>query len=81
MSNSRNSNSLLFQPLKIAAGKIQLQHRVILAPLTRNRCVPLDNETPNRHWYPDALLVEHYSQRATEGGLLITEGIAPSLQV
>lgn len=79
------SESQLFKPLKIANGKIELSHRVVLAPLTRNRCVPLKLEStaenPNRIWYPDDLVAEYYSQRATFGGLLITEGIQPSLQV
>jgi 2,4-dienoyl-CoA reductase-like NADH-dependent reductase (Old Yellow Enzyme family) len=76
-------SSKLFTPLKIANGKIELKHRVILAPLTRNRCVPLEKSTPeapNRYWFPDELVVEYYRQRTTDGGLLISEGIAPSLQ-
>jgi 2,4-dienoyl-CoA reductase-like NADH-dependent reductase (Old Yellow Enzyme family) len=79
-----NSTSKLFQPLKIASGKIELKHRIVLAPLTRNRNAPLQQSTPevpNRHWFPDELVAEYYRQRATDGGLLISEGIAPSLQV
>ncbi|GAB2225183.1 hypothetical protein Droror1_Dr00005974 [Drosera rotundifolia] len=53
----------LFSPYKL--GKFQLEHRVVLAPLTRCRGI---NGLPN-----DAH-VEYYSQRATPGGLLITEG-------
>ncbi|KAI1390252.1 FMN-linked oxidoreductase [Hypoxylon trugodes] len=78
-----NSQSKLFQPLAIANGNITLKHRVILAPLTRNRGTPNSHSTPenpNRIWVPNDLLVEHYSQRATDGGLLITEAIPPSLE-
>ncbi|KAF1815649.1 oxidoreductase [Eremomyces bilateralis CBS 781.70] len=80
---STRSQPLLFQPLKIANGTIELKHRVILAPLTRNRGVPVFEDTPekpNRDWYPDELVTEYYQQRATEGGLLISEGLPPSLQ-
>ena len=73
----------LFTPLKIANGTIELQHRVILAPMTRNRGVPLSEgteETPNRIWLADDLVALYYSQRASRGGLLITEGIPPSLE-
>lgn len=77
--------SKLFQPLDIANGKIQLKHRVILAPLTRNRGTPLNAnstaENPNRVWLPNDLMAEHYSQRTTDGGLIISEGIPPSLEV
>ena len=79
------SHSKLFQPLEIAGGKITLKHRVVLAPLTRNRGVSLNlqgtAENPNRLWYPDDLMVEYYRQRTTDGGLLISEGIPPSLEV
>lgn len=81
----QNGDSKLFQPLAIGNGKIKLKHRVILAPLTRNRGVPLNEnstpENPNRLWYPGDLAVEYYRQRATDGGLLITEGSPPSLEV
>jgi 2,4-dienoyl-CoA reductase-like NADH-dependent reductase (Old Yellow Enzyme family) len=78
------ADSKLFQPLTIANGKIQLKHRIVLAPLTRNRGLPLTEgtaETPNRIWYPDELVATYYRQRATDGGLLISEGLPPSLEV
>ena len=79
-----HSNSRLFQPLAIANGKIELKHRVIYAPMTRNRGLPLinsaSNQSPIRAWYPDKLMAEYYGQRANEGGLLISEGIPPSQQ-
>lgn len=87
--DEKRAQSRLFTPLKIANGKIELKHRVVLAPLTRNRGLPLlvspnaslGPENPNRVWYPDDLVAEYYGQRASEGGLLISEGLPPSLQV
>ena len=69
MTISRMTPSL-FQPIKV--GTIDLEHRVVLAPLTRLRA---DDE----HVHTD-MAVEYYSQRAsTPGTLLITEAtfIAP----
>ncbi|KAK9715675.1 hypothetical protein RND81_06G181700 [Saponaria officinalis] len=57
----------LFSPLQL--GKFTLSHRIVLAPMTRCRAV---NGIPNE------ALVMYYSQRATHGGLLITEGCAIS---
>lgn len=77
------SSSKLFTPLKIANGKIELKHRVIMAPMTRNRGVPLAEgtpEAPNRVWLTDDVGALYYGQRASPGGLLITEGIPPSLE-
>jgi 2,4-dienoyl-CoA reductase-like NADH-dependent reductase (Old Yellow Enzyme family) len=75
----------LFRPLAISNGALTLRHRIIHAPLTRNRGVPSNPistpENPNRIWVPGDLIAEYYSQRATEGGLLISEGIPPSLEV
>ncbi|PYH97286.1 FMN-linked oxidoreductase [Aspergillus ellipticus CBS 707.79] len=80
----QGAGSKLFEPLNIANGKITLSHRVVHAPLTRNRGVPLNTtstpENPNRIWYPGDLMVEYYRQRATPGGLIISEGIPPSLE-
>jgi hypothetical protein len=85
ITTEQKADSQLFQPLEIGNGKIKLKHRVILAPLTRNRGVPLNEkstpEEPNRLWYPGDLAVEYYRQRTTDGGLLITEGVPPSLEV
>jgi NADPH2 dehydrogenase len=56
--------SKLFQPIKV--GDIHLQHRAILAPLTRNRAD--DQHVPLPH------VAEYYGQRAsTPGTLLISE--------
>ncbi|KAG2199240.1 hypothetical protein INT47_010615 [Mucor saturninus] len=57
------STPALFSPIKI--GKNQLEHRVVLAPLTRFRA--------DENAVPTDLQVEYYAQRATKGGLLITE--------
>jgi N-ethylmaleimide reductase len=63
-------NSKLFSPLQV--GPYTLGHRVVMAPMTRMRAE--DGMTPGK------LMTEYYSQRATRGGLLITEAtvISPS---
>ncbi|KAG1168632.1 hypothetical protein G6F70_004218 [Rhizopus microsporus] len=53
----------LFSPIKV--GRHVLQHRVVLAPLTRTRAT--------LEAVPNDLLVEYYKQRASNGGLLIAE--------
>lgn len=79
----KGAASKIFTPLKIGNGTLTLSHRIVLAPLTRNRGIPLKKdatvEDPNRIWYPDSLQAEYYAQRATPGGLLITEGLPPNL--
>ncbi|ORY90364.1 hypothetical protein BCR43DRAFT_464278 [Syncephalastrum racemosum] len=55
--------SKLFQPIQLGAH--QLKHRVVLAPLTRLRASPAAVPTP--------LVAEYYKQRATPGGLLVSE--------
>jgi 2,4-dienoyl-CoA reductase-like NADH-dependent reductase (Old Yellow Enzyme family) len=81
----KGKDSSLFQPLTISNGNITLEHRVVHAPLTRNRGEPLQSTStpdhPNRIWVPGDVVVEYYSQRATKGGLIISEGIPPSLEV
>lgn len=49
-------------------GKMLLKNRVVMAPMTRSRCI---NNMPNQ------LVETYYAQRA-EAGLIITEGISPS---
>lgn len=61
----------LFSPLNI--GVHTLQHRVIMAPLTRMRASPLDA-------VPSPFAAEYYGQRASEGGLIITEATQISVQ-
>ncbi|VDB85545.1 unnamed protein product [Peniophora sp. CBMAI 1063] len=56
--------SKLFQPIRV--GTVQLAHRVVLAPMTRNR--------NTEDHVPTNLNLEYYTQRAaTPGTLLITE--------
>ncbi|NGZ85096.1 alkene reductase [Duganella aceris] len=55
--------SKLFSPFQL--GRYTLQHRVVHAPTTRLRANPDDS--------PSDLMVEYYSQRASAGGLIITE--------
>ena len=53
----------LFAPFQL--GPYPLAHRVVMAPLTRMRAGPGEVPTP--------LMATYYSQRATSGGLLISE--------
>ncbi|KAI0284118.1 FMN-linked oxidoreductase [Russula brevipes] len=58
------ATSKLFQPIQL--GEITLQHRVVMAPLTRYRA-------NNKHTHTD-LAVEHYATRASvPGSLIISE--------
>jgi N-ethylmaleimide reductase len=54
----------LFSPLRI--GPYRLQHRVVMAPLTRMRA-------ERSSFAPRELNAEYYRQRATPGGLIIAE--------
>jgi N-ethylmaleimide reductase len=62
--------STLFSPVKI--GPYQLSHRVVMAPLTRMRSDPGD--------IPSDLMVEYYSQRASKGGVIISEATPVSIR-
>jgi N-ethylmaleimide reductase len=57
----------LFTPVQI--GDITLKHRVVMAPLTRLRAT-----LPGG--VPSDLMLEYYRQRASEGGLIVTESTA-----
>ncbi len=59
--------SKLWNPVKI--GKLELKHRLGLAPMTRSRAKPDGT--------PSDLAAEYYAQRASLG-LLISEGVQPS---
>ncbi|RKK84266.1 hypothetical protein BFJ69_g2050 [Fusarium oxysporum] len=65
-----SQTSKLFKPIKV--GALDLQHRIVLAPLTRGRADALG--------VPASYAADYYSQRATPGGLLITEGTFISLE-
>jgi N-ethylmaleimide reductase len=64
------SESKLFTPVRI--GPIQLKHRVVMAPLTRSR-----SEQPGD--IPGKLMLEYYTQRASDGGLIISEATTISV--
>lgn len=60
----------LLSPLRI--GSMQLQHRIVMAPLTRLRSTQ-PGDVPNQ------LNAAYYSQRASNGGFLISEATQISL--
>ena len=62
-----SSSSSLWQPFTV--GRLELPHRLALAPLTRSRA--------NSDGTPSELAATYYSQRASLG-LLISEGTQPS---
>ena len=57
----------MFKPVTI--GRLQLEHKVVLAPLTRMRAT----KEADGVFYPGDLNVEYYSQRASKGGFMLTE--------
>ena len=65
------TTNALFTPWSI--GPIELKHRIVLAPLTRIRA-DIDTLDPN------PMMGEYYEQRASDGGLIITEATYPSAQ-
>lgn len=50
-------------------GRIELKNRAVMAPMTRSRAI---GNVPNE------LMATYYAQRASDAGLLITEGTSPS---
>lgn len=64
------STNKLFIPVQ--AGAMQLEHRVVMAPLTRSRSVQLGS-------IPGDLMLEYYTQRASEGGLIVYEATPISI--
>ncbi|HET6217806.1 MAG TPA: alkene reductase [Acidobacteriaceae bacterium] len=60
----------LFSPVQV--GPFTLSHRVVMAPLTRSR-----SQQPGD--IPSDLMVEYYGQRASEGGLIISEATTISI--
>ena len=63
-------DAVLFRPLQV--GRIFLKHRVIMAPLTRSRSIQPDS-------IPGDLMARYYTQRASDGGLIIAEATNISL--
>ncbi len=57
--------SQLFSPINI--GPFTLKHRIAMAPLSRLRS--------DAGGMPTALAAEYYGQRASEGGLIVSEGV------
>ena len=57
----------LFEPLRL--GDIDLNNRIVMAPMTRSRAGQNDE--------PTQLTINYYAQRAS-AGLIITEGVYPS---
>ncbi|TPX59392.1 hypothetical protein SpCBS45565_g07739 [Spizellomyces sp. 'palustris'] len=60
--------SLLFSPIQV--GDMHLKHRCVMGPMTRSRS---PGEVAND------LNAEYYAQRATDGGLIISEGTSCSV--
>jgi N-ethylmaleimide reductase len=60
----------LFTPIQV--GSMELEHRVVMAPLTRSRSVQPGS-------IPGDLMLEYYSQRASEGGLIVSEATSISI--
>jgi N-ethylmaleimide reductase len=60
----------LFTPIQV--GPLSLTHRVVMAPLTRAR-----SQQPGD--IPSDLMVEYYGQRASNGGLIISEATTISI--
>src|SRR5271163_3217547 len=65
-----NTERKIFTPVKI--GAVNLKHRVVMAPLTRSRSVQPGD-------IPSDLMLEYYSQRASDGGFIISEATSVSI--
>jgi len=64
------TTATLFTPVEL--GPMQLKHRIVMAPLTRSRSIQPDS-------IPGDLMKEYYTQRASNGGLIIGEATNISL--
>ncbi|RXH26309.1 NADH:flavin oxidoreductase [Bradyrhizobium nanningense] len=62
--------SRLFTPTQV--GPYRLSHRIVMAPLTRMRSDPGD--------IPSDLMVKYYTQRASDGGLIVSEATPVSIR-
>lgn len=58
----------LWAPL--ALGDVKLEHRLVMAPMTRSRS--------SREGVPTDLNVTYYAQRAADAAMIVTEGVQPS---
>jgi N-ethylmaleimide reductase len=61
----------LFTSKKV--GALNLSHRVVLAPMTRLRTIQPDD-------IPSPMMADFYGQRASEGGLVLIEGVSISIE-
>jgi N-ethylmaleimide reductase len=64
------SADMLFTPIQV--GPMELKHRVVMSPLTRSRSAQPGS-------IPGDLMLEYYSQRASDGGLIVSEGTSISI--
>src|SRR6202790_1453021 len=64
------ATNTLFTPIQV--GLMELKHRVVMGPLTRSRSVQPGN-------IPGDLMLEYYSQRASDGGLIVSEATSISV--
>ncbi|WWC92564.1 uncharacterized protein L201_007523 [Kwoniella dendrophila CBS 6074] len=69
--NKALSSGNLFKPYQL--GNLSLKHRIVMAPMTRLRAGEKDG-------IPSEWAIDYYSSRATDGGLIITEAVSPSLK-
>jgi len=60
----------LFTPIQV--GPMELKHCVVMGPLTRSRSVQPGN-------IPGDLMLEYYSQRASDGGFIVSEATSISV--
>jgi N-ethylmaleimide reductase len=65
-----SSAEKLFTPIQV--GPMELKHRIVMSPLTRSRSVQPGD-------IPGDLMREYYTQRASDGGLIISEATTISI--
>src|SRR5258708_18002390 len=70
MTMKSHDHQKLFSPTQI--GPITLSHRVVMAPLTRSRSLKPGD-------IPSDLMREYYTQRASDGGFIISEATSISI--
>jgi N-ethylmaleimide reductase len=67
MASTSNFEKKLLTPVQI--GPLTLKHRIVMPPMSRLRAQPGTG-------VPSDLMLEYYSQRASDGGLILTEATA-----
>ena len=67
---AHSTTAALFSPVRV--GPYTLAHRVVMAPLTRSR-----SQQPGD--VPGELMATYYAQRASDGGLIVSEATAVSV--